>query len=69
MSRTRPWEVSDELWERVKPLVPEPPSHAKGGRPRIKDRRAFEAIIYVLRKGIAARQILFRMNLSDKLKA
>jgi putative transposase len=52
MARIRPWEVSDELWERVKPLVPEPPSHAKGGRPRIKDRRAFEAIIYVLRTGI-----------------
>jgi transposase len=25
MQRTRPWEVSDELWERVKPLIPEPP--------------------------------------------
>ena len=52
MQRTRPWEVSDELWERVKPLIPEPPSHAKGGRRRIEDRTAFEAIVYVLRTGI-----------------
>jgi hypothetical protein len=22
MSRTRPWEVSDEWWEKVKPLIP-----------------------------------------------
>jgi transposase len=52
MARTRPWEVSDELWEQVAPLIPAAPSHAKGGRPRLSDRRAFEAIVYVLRTGI-----------------
>jgi putative transposase len=52
MARTRPWEVSDELWDRVKPLIPPAPSHAKGGRPRMDDRKAFEAIIYVLRTGL-----------------
>ena len=52
MPRTRPWEVSDELWEQVRPLIPPAPSHAKGGRPRLDDRRAFEAIVYVLRTGI-----------------
>src|SRR5512135_3614125 len=51
MPRTRPWEVSEDLWERVKPLIPEPPSHAKGGRPRMEDRKAFEAIVYILRTG------------------
>ena len=52
MPRTRPWEVSDEVWERVQPLIPSAPSHAKGGRPRMGDRQAFEAIVYVLRTGI-----------------
>src|SRR5256714_15606640 len=52
MPRTRPWEVSDELWEQVRPLIPPAPSHAKGGRPRLDDRRAFEAIVYLLRTGI-----------------
>ena len=52
MPRTRPWEVSDELWEHIGPLIPSTPSHAKGGRPRMEDRRAFEAIVYVLRTGI-----------------
>src|SRR6516225_7644935 len=52
MPRTRPWEVSDELWEQVRPLIPPAPSHAKGGRPRLSDRRAFEAIVYVLRTGV-----------------
>jgi putative transposase len=52
MARTRPWEVSDELWEHVKALMLPAPSHAKGGRPRMDDRKAFEAIMYVLRTGI-----------------
>lgn len=52
MPRTKPWEVSDEFWEKVEPLVPEAPSHARGGRPRMPDRKAFEAMIYVLRTGI-----------------
>ncbi len=52
MPRTRPWEVSNELWEGVQPLILPTPSHAKGGRPRMGDRQAFEAIIYVLRTGL-----------------
>jgi len=52
MARTKPWEVDDELWEQVAPLVPPAPSHAKGGRPRMPDRQAFAAILYVLRTGI-----------------
>jgi putative transposase len=52
MARTHPWEVSDEWWRKVQPLIPPAPSHAKGGRPRKDDRRAFAAIIYVLRTGI-----------------
>lgn len=52
MARTRPWEVSDELWERVRPLIPERPAHPKGGRPAADDRQMFAAIVYVLRTGI-----------------
>ena len=52
MARTKPWEVSAEVWERVRPLIPAAPSHAKGGRRRMDDRKAFEASVYVLRTGI-----------------
>lgn len=52
MARTHPWEVSDPLWSRVEPLVPPAPSHATGGRPRMPDREAFAAVVYVLRTGI-----------------
>jgi len=51
MARTKPWEVSDALWERVAPLVPPAPSHAKGGRPRVPDRPIFAALIHLLRTG------------------
>lgn len=50
--RTRPWAVSDGLWMRVEPLVPPELPKPKGGRPRMGDREAFEAIAYVLRTGI-----------------
>ena len=52
MARTEPWRVSDEFWEKVQPLIPPTPSHAKGGRTRMDDRDAFAAMIYVLRTGI-----------------
>src|SRR6476660_2136989 len=52
MARTRPWEVSDELWERVRPLIPARAPHPKGGRPAASDRQMFAAIVYVLRTGI-----------------
>ena len=52
MKRTRPWEVSDELWERVRPLIPERAPHPKGGRPAEDDRQMVSAILYVLRTGI-----------------
>src|ERR1700757_1808269 len=52
MSRTRPWKGSSDWWEKIKPLLPPTPSRAKGGRPRMDDRQAFTAIIYVLRTGI-----------------
>lgn len=52
MARTRPWEVSDELWERVEPLIPPRPPRPKGGRPPANDREMFAAMVYVLRTGI-----------------
>jgi putative transposase len=44
--------VSDELWEKVQPLIPPAPSRARGGGLPMPDRKAFEAMIYVLRTGI-----------------
>ena len=31
MARTKPWSVSDEMWERVRPLIPVRPARPKGG--------------------------------------
>lgn len=43
--------VPDELWERLQPLIPKRPPKPKGGRPPMDDRRALEAIFYVLYTG------------------
>src|SRR6266478_8789643 len=54
------WVVSDALWERVEPLIPQRPirlskrTYARkpgGGRKPKAPRQVFEAIVYVLRTG------------------
>jgi putative transposase len=52
MSRTKPWELSDELWERAEPLIPARVGKRKAGRPYQSDRAMLGAILYVLRTGI-----------------
>jgi putative transposase len=48
------WELNDELWQRVEPILLEdcpPKSKAHGGRPRIGWRAAINGIIFRLRSG------------------
>lgn len=47
------YRVSDELWEKIQPLLPEHPNTHRfgGGRPRADDRTCMDAIFYVLRTG------------------
>jgi len=53
------WEVSDALWERVEPLIPEPRRDPRrsfqrrlgAGRKPLPRRRVFEGIAFVLRTG------------------
>lgn len=44
--------ISDELWERIEPLIPASPPSPKGGRPRVSDRAVATGIVFVLRTGI-----------------
>ncbi len=44
--------VSDDLWHRIEPLLPEEPAKPKGGRPRVPDRACLTGIIFVLKSGI-----------------
>jgi transposase len=42
--------LPDALWERIHPLLPPPPSHARGGAPRtVPDRACMAAIIFMAR--------------------
>jgi transposase len=45
------WRIPDELWERIEPLIPPECPKPKGGRPRMPNRKAMDAIFYVLRTG------------------
>jgi len=45
------YQIPDELWKRIKSLLPPPKPKKKPGRPRMDDRKAMTAIFYVLRTG------------------
>jgi transposase len=50
-------ELMDRLWDRVRPLLPPPPPHPRGGRPFADDRSCFEGIVHVLRNGLRWREV------------
>jgi transposase len=48
------WEVSDELWARIKPLLPVAQRRPRyPGRRRLDDRACLNGILFVLVSGIA----------------
>jgi transposase len=54
MARLKPWEVSDELWALIEPLVPKHERRFRHpGRKRLDDRLALQGILFVLHTGIA----------------
>lgn len=57
MAAASVWRVRDELWEAVRPLLPERRPDPRGGRPRVDDRVCFNAIVFVLFTGIAWRYL------------
>lgn len=54
MARLKPWEVSDELWVVIEPLLPKKQRRTRWpGRKRLDDRLALQGILFVLHTGIA----------------
>ncbi len=53
-----PWIVSDALWERIEPLLPQKARRLRfPGRKRLPDRQALQGILFVLYTGIAWRHL------------
>jgi transposase len=53
LMRESPWDVSDELWERIEPLLPTKPRRFRyPGRKPLDDRRVLQGILFVLHTGI-----------------
>ena len=53
-----PWVVSDALWERIEPLLPQVERRFRfPGRKRLPDREALQGILFVLHTGIAWRHL------------
>ncbi len=45
------FDVPDDLWKRIEPLLPAERPKPKGGRPRVSDRVAMAGILYRVRTG------------------
>jgi transposase len=53
VAQRRPWEVEDELWELIEPLLPKTQRRYRyPGRKRLDDRKALCGILFVLYTGI-----------------
>ena len=44
--------LSDELWQIIDPILPEPKPCPKGGRPPVSNRDALTGILFVLKTGL-----------------
>lgn len=54
MARWKPWEVDDELWAVIEPLLPKVERRTRyPGRKRHPDRLVFQGILFVLHTGMA----------------
>lgn len=54
MARPKPWEVEDEPWAVIEPLLPEAERRARHpGRKRHPDRPVCQGVLFVLHNGIA----------------
>jgi len=54
VARPKPWEVDDELWAVIEPLLPKVERRTRHpGRKRHPDRLVFQGILFVLHTGIA----------------
>lgn len=51
------WQVSDELWERISPIIMELDPPKQTGRKRINPRLALDAIIFRMRSGCQWNQL------------
>ena len=56
MSLRKPM-MTDEQWEKIKPLIPVRPPRPKGGRPPADDRACFEGILWILKTGARWRDL------------
>jgi len=48
---TETYRIPDALWEKIEPLLPPELPRPRGGRPRMDNRKAMEAILYILHTG------------------
>lgn len=54
--------LTDDLWRRIEPHLPQEPPKPKGGRPRVPDRACLTGILFILRSGTGWEYLPAEMN-------
>ena len=67
-NRDRAYQISDEIWKQIEPLLPPKPPELKSGCPYMDKREAMEAILYMLRTRDDLRDIEAESPLYEYLK-
>ena len=49
--------LTERMWDKIGPLLPDLPKNPKGGSPRIDNRRCLEGILWVLKTGARWRDL------------
>ena len=65
---TKTYRIPDALWEKIEPLLPPELPRPRGGRPRMDNRKAMEAILYVLHTGCKWKAIPQCLGVPDKVQ-
>jgi len=58
--------LTDEMWAKIGPLLPEMPTGAKGGRPWRDNREVLEGILCILRTGASWADLVLSNNSSAR---
>lgn len=51
------YQLSDELWRRIEPLLPQTRKHKQGVKPELSDRLFLEALLYIARTSVPWRDL------------
>jgi putative transposase len=61
------YQITDEIWEQIRPMLPPEITESGDNRPRIDNRKAMEAILWVFRAGCKWKELPVGLGSPDSV--